>query len=62
MYQIDDVVYLQPEDQCNDCRFTKDGNNLCPLLEALAFGWVTLPEPVDVLACGAYQPIMRIVK
>ena len=42
----DDRVYIEPEDQCNDCDFFGNPNpeKQCQLMEAFAYGFVTLVD------------------
>jgi len=64
MYFEDGNVHIEDEDQCGYCANFKKGV-ACPLLQALALGYVYLEDSLIVKNCGffeAYKNPLRIVK
>ncbi|HNW25957.1 MAG TPA: hypothetical protein PLG15_06195 [Candidatus Gastranaerophilaceae bacterium] len=64
MYCIDDIVYIEDDDQCISCENYARGV-ACPLIEALGMGVVYLEDSLTVTNCGFYKEFkrnLRIVK
>lgn len=64
MYCVDDVVYIENDDQCISCENYARGV-ACPLIEALGLGVVYLEDNLTVTNCGFYKEFkrsLRIVK
>ena len=58
MYFDGTVHVIEEEDQCYTCEHFLRGVR-CPLLEALAFGVVTLDSDMVVRNCGFYKVFKR---
>ncbi|MFW6246959.1 MAG: hypothetical protein ACOC22_02155 [bacterium] len=54
MYSKDDKIFIEEEDQCTACKNYKN-KALCPLLEALFYGFVLLEGELIVRNCGFYK-------
>lgn len=61
MYCIDDIVYIEDEDQCITCENYSRGV-ACPLIEALAQGVVFLEDNMTVKNCGFYKEFKRTLR
>lgn len=61
MYCIDNIVYIEDEDQCLTCENYAKGV-ACPLLEALGEGVVYLEDSLTVTNCGFYKEFKRTLK
>ena len=54
MYYENNQLYIDKDDQCETCTHTKDKVN-CPLIQALAYEVVLLPDDTKVTNCALYQ-------
>lgn len=58
MYYYNGSVYVEDEDQCQNCsNFVNDVN--CPLLQALGMNLVVLQDNMFVTNCGFYKEFKR---
>lgn len=62
MYYADDnILHLEDDDQCGFCENYKNAV-ACPLLQALAFGYVSLEGSLVVTNCGFFKEHKRHLK
>ena len=61
MYCDRGKVYIEEDDQCIDCEnFTKHVD--CPLIQALALGYVYMDDILNVTNCNFYKHHERHLK
>lgn len=58
MYYYNGSVHVQTEDQCMTCKNFEQGV-ACPLLQALAMGFVKMDGTLYVTNCGFYEKFTR---
>lgn len=61
MYYYNGSVHVETYDQCITCRHFAEGV-ACPLLQALAMGFVALEGTLYVTNCGFYEEFKRRLK
>lgn len=61
MYCVDDIVYIEDDDQCISCENYARGI-ACPLIEALGLGVVYLEDNLTVTNCGFYKEFKRTLR
>lgn len=53
MYESNNVIFVDKEDQCYDCRHHNTG---CPVIEGLTMGYFLLDDDIAVTNCSFYKP------
>ena len=61
MYYYKGSVHVEKNDQCMTCKNFAEGV-ACPLLQALAMGFVNLDGTLYVTNCGFYEEFVRYLK